>query len=213
MRELALSFITLFFFMAAAPYARAAQASPSDGGPPYRSFSIKTALDVASRWPDASRRAARDMIERYGAPDHITRGFLIWEKAGDWEEIIARRDPIEHNFPAPHMDTLEQAAAYEVPEDKFDDLAVFDGSIIAERTRGTISSRSWSEAMNCLALNLAHDIITNIKTVEEAREAYAAIANDYMQGKEHPYTRGLRFRGSATDVTRDPDYYIQDRRG
>src|SRR3972149_2969544 len=171
MRELALSFITLFFFMAAAPYARAAQASPSDGGPPYRSFSIKTALDVASRWPDAPRRAAR--------------------------EIIARRDPIEHNFPAPHMDTLEQAAAYEVPEDKFDDLAVFDGSIIAERTPGTISSPSWSGAMNCLALNLAHDIITNIKTVEEAREAYAAIANDYMQGKEHPYTRGLRFRGKA----------------
>jgi len=210
----ALSFIMAFLFIAAASWTWAAQNDwQANGDAPQRPISIKTALDVASRWPGASRKAAEEMLNKYGAPDGITRGYLIWEKTGDWEEIIVRREPIEHNFPAPHMDTLEQAAAYEVPEDKFDDLAIFDGSVIAERTRGTLSSRSGNEAMNYLALNLAHDIITNIKTVEEAREAYAAIADDYVNGRKHPYTQGLRFRESAIDVTRDPDYYIQDRRG
>lgn len=214
MRARALPLFMLLFFIWT-PSAWAQNNGSTDAASvPARPFSIKTALEVVSRWPEASRRAAEEMINKYGAPDHMTRGLMVWEKAGDWEEIIVRREPIEHNFPVPHMDALEQTAAYEVPEDKFNDLASFDGSIFAERTRGTISSRSESEAMNYLALNLAHDIITNGKTVEEAREAYIAIAEDYMHGNRgHPYTRGLRFRKSATEVTRDPDYYIRDRRG
>ncbi len=209
----ALTLMTLLLIMAAFPLTLAAEDALTRGGPPHRSFSIKTALDVVSRWPDASRRAAEEMIDRYGSPDHITRGFLVWEKAGVWEEITVRREPIEHNFPLPHMDSLEQTAAYEVPEDMFDDLAIFDGSVVAERTRGTIASRSWSEAMNYLALNLAHDIITNAKSVEEARDAYVMITREYAEGKKHPYMKGLRFRESATDATKDPDYFTEDKRG
>jgi hypothetical protein len=173
---------------------------------PEVSFTVKTARDVASLWPKEAAAAADAMLAKYGAPDGITGGLLTWHNAGPWLEITVRRDVIGHRFPSPHMDTLEQMVAYEVPEEKFSDLARFDGSIIAERTRGTLSSRSQSEAMNLLALNLAHDIITNRRSVEEAREMYADIAKAYANGEQHPYTRGLRFMESEINDTMDPDY-------
>lgn len=173
---------------------------------PEVSFTVKTARDVASSWPREAAAAADAMLMKYGAPDGITGKLLTWHDAGPWLEIIVRRDVIDHRFPSPHRDTLEQVVAYEVPEEKFSDLARFDGSIVAERTRGTLSSRSQSEAMNFLALNLAHDIITNRRNVEEAREMYADIAEAYGKGEQHPYTRGLRFMGSEIENTMDPDY-------
>ncbi|CAG1065521.1 hypothetical protein BAC1_01104 [uncultured bacterium] len=173
---------------------------------PEVSFTVKTAKDAASSWPKEAAAAADAMLAKYGAPDGITGQLLTWHDAGPWLEMTVRRDVIDHSFPSPHRDTLEQVVAYEVPEEKFSDLARFDGSIIAERTAGTLSSRSQSEAMNFLALNLAHDIITNRRNVEEAREMYADIAKAYANGEQHPYTRGLRFMEAETKDTMDPDY-------
>lgn len=174
--------------------------------PPQFSFTVKTARDVAAEWPKEAKEAANSMLNKYGAPDDITGSLLIWHDKGPWREIIVRKDIIDHRFPSPHKDTLEQRIAYEVPVDKFNDLAKFDGSLIAERTSGTLASRSQSEAMNFLALNLAHDIITNRRSVEEAREVYADIAQAYMKGEQHPYTRGLRFITSKIEESRDPDF-------
>lgn len=174
--------------------------------PPQFSFTVKTARDVASGWPEEAEEAADSMLNRYGAPDGITGSLLIWHDKGPWREIIVKKDVIDHRFPSPHKDTLEQRVAYEVPVDKFDDLARFDGSLIAERTSGTLASRSQSEAMNFLALNLAHDIITNRRSVEEAREMHADIARAYMKGEQHPYTRGLRFIAAKIKESRNPDF-------
>lgn len=184
----------------------AASCSPGIAAQPEVSFTIKTARDISARWHEAAAAAAEDMLRKYGAPDGITGSLLIWHDAGPWLEIMVKRDVVDHRFPSPHKDTLEQVIAYEVPEDKFSDLARFDGSIIAERTRGTLSSRSQSEAMNFLALNLAHDIITNRRSVEESREMYADIAAAYMKGEQHPYTRGLKFVAAKIEDTMDPDF-------
>ncbi|HBG46089.1 MAG TPA: hypothetical protein DDW94_03775 [Deltaproteobacteria bacterium] len=173
-----------------------------------RQFSISTAHKVIARWPEASRKAAVHVLDKYGAPDLLTNEMLIWMEEGEWQEIIVRKRAVEHRFPVPHDDVLEQSIAYEVPEDKFDDLAVFNGSVIAERTRGTLSSRCASEAMNYLALNLANDIITNSKSVEEARAAFADILKELMEGRPHPYTTGLKFRVYGIKETSDPDYSI-----
>lgn len=174
--------------------------------PPQFSFTVKTARDVAAKWPEEAQEAANSMLNKYGAPDDITGSLLIWHDRGPWQEIIVKRDVIDHRFPIPHKDTLEQVIAYEVPLEKFDDLARFDGSLIAERTSGTLASASQSEAMNFLALNLAHDIITNRRSVEEAREMHADIARAYMKGEQHPYTRGLRFTAAKIEESRDPDF-------
>lgn len=174
--------------------------------PPQVSFTVKAAKDIALKWPEAPREAAEDMLNKYGAPDAMDEDFLIWRDAGEWLEITVRRDEINHRFPLPHKDVLEQVVAYEVPEEKFDDLARFDGSLIAERTRGTLASRCENEAMNLLALNLANDIITNRRSVDEAREIQVDIARGYFNGERHPYTKGLRFHVSRIEETIDPDY-------
>lgn len=173
---------------------------------PQVSFTVKTAQDLTASWPEAPREAAASMLKKYGAPDAITENLLVWREAGSWLEIIVRKEEINHRFPVPHKDVLEQAIAYEVPEEKFDDLARFDGSLIAERTRGTLASRCQDEAMNFLALNLAHDIITNRRSVEEAREIHSDIVRSYLNGERHPYTRGLRFHAARLEETTDPDY-------
>src|SRR5918992_649283 len=55
-----------------------------------------------------------------------------------------------------------------------------------------------------LALNLAHDVATGARTVEDARAFYAKTAMEFKQGnRSSPYVTGLRFqpdRGAA-----DPD--------
>jgi hypothetical protein len=55
----------------------------------------------------------------------------------------------------------------------FTPLAEFDGSVIAERTARELSARCHDEEANNLALNLAHDIASPEKTVDDARRYYA----------------------------------------
>lgn len=168
----------------------------------------KSAKDIVSGWPDASRKAANDMIARYGEPAASTPLMIVWNSQGDWQEIIVYRDAVPHNFPKQHNDVLEEQIAYKVPADKFDDLAEFDGSLIIERTKGTLAARCDSEPMNYLALNLASEIVNDRMSVDDARDAYAQIARDYAAGKQHPYTRGFQFDVAGLNETRDPDSAI-----
>jgi hypothetical protein len=110
---------------------------------------------------------------------------------------------VSHNFPKPHTDVLEQLVPYHVPFEKFNEIAAFDGSVIPERTKGEISARCDMEEMNFLALNLAHDIVTGKRTVEEARRFYAETAMGFMMNESSPYTNGLQFEASSG--TADPD--------
>lgn len=173
---------------------------------PQYSFSVKTAMDTVSRWPETSRGTAMEMIGKYGAPDGITRDVVYWKNRGGWLEIKVRKTGALHNFPLPHEDVIEQVVAYEVPPGRYDDIAVFNGSVLPDRTRGTISARCRSEAMNYAALNIAHDLITKGLSVEAARESLAAIVREHAEGKKHRYTEGLQFIAENPEVTRDPDF-------
>jgi hypothetical protein len=51
---------------------------------------------------------------------------------------------------------MQTTIMYNVPEDKMDDLGMFDGSVTFDRTQGTMARDL--EANNFLALNLANDI-------------------------------------------------------
>ena len=110
-------------------------------------------------------------------------------------------EEIPHLFPKPHTDMLYQAINYRVPSDKFDELAAYDGSVIAERTKGEIAARCDLEEANFLAINLAHDIVTGKKSVEEARKFYA----EAMREMKHPeYKQGFLFQVARTGQG-DPD--------
>lgn len=163
--------------------------------------------DAAHRikdWPEQSREAAGLVIDKYGEPDESTDTQLTWHNRAPWKRIVATRTFYKHDFPTPHIDAVESVIDYRVPVDKFSALAAFDGSVVVERTAGEVSARCHDEEANRLALNLMHDIVTDTKTVDEARDYYAKEFLDYRRGKPTPYMDGLRFAPDDTGAG-DPD--------
>lgn len=150
-----------------------------------------------SGWPEASQKAAKEMMDKYGKPDVAGDELLVWMDKGKWKKITVSKEDTEHNFPIDHTDMLEQSVSYKVPADKFDDLAEFDGSVVVDRTQGLLSARCDMEANNLLALNLAHDVITEKKSVQQAREAYGAIIKEKMNGGDPEYMKKLTFEPQA----------------
>ena len=150
-------------------------------------------------WPEESREAARLVIDQYGEPDEVTETQLTWQQPGPWKRIVASKAFYQHNFPAPHIDAVESVID---SRSGGQDHAEFDGSVVVERTVGEASARCHDEQANFLALNLMHDIATDAKSVEEARNYYAKDFADYRRKKPTPYMEGLRFsprNGNAAD--------------
>jgi hypothetical protein len=174
--------------------------------PSYKLTNISAhgAKDFVSGWPAKPREVANTIIDKYGPPNEITAEMLVWNNKGPWKRTILYKEEVPHDFPKPHTDLLQQFIDYKAPVDKFDDLAQYDGSVIVERTKGEMSARCDKEEMNFLALNLANDVATGKKTVEEARQYYARAAMAFMKGEKDPYTQGLQFNVSNSG-TRDGD--------
>ena len=163
------------------------------------------AKSIIASWPEASRMAAMDMIQKYGQPQEVTATMLLWRNNGPWKWTKVTKETIQHDFPMSHPDLLEQAINYRAPIDKYDDLARYDGSVIVERTKGEMSARCDKEGANFLAINLGHDVATGKKTSEEARTYYAAAIKRFMSTKEmDPYMQKLQFQPQGTN-TGDPD--------
>jgi hypothetical protein len=154
-------------------------------------------------WPMDARKALDMTVQKYGQPDEVTSERVVWNDNGPWKRTIITKEEAQHAFPAPHKDVLEQVIDYRVPPEKFDELAMYDGSVIAERTKGELSARCDMEEANFLALNLAHDVVTGAKSVDQAREYYARAIMDLKMGKKDPYVQKLQF--SPQQRTADAD--------
>jgi hypothetical protein len=161
------------------------------------------AQSTVQTWPAESKKAAQKMIQKYGQPDEVTASQLTWLGNGPWKRTIVYKEEVDHRFPAPHKDVLEQFVDYKVPADKFDELAMYDGSVIPERTKGEISARCDMEEANILALNLADEVATGKRSVEDARTFYGEQIMLLKQGKSSPYLSKLRF--GADQRTADAD--------
>ncbi len=158
-----------------------------------------------TNWPELSKTAAREMAVTYGPPDGITRHRLVWRNAEPWKEVIVHREGTPHEFPISHMDVLAQTIDYEVPADRLDELAEFDAPVVIDRDNGALTVRCDREAMNFLAVNLAHDIITGHRTADEADELYAELAMELSDGADHQYTSGLLFQSHQVDYPEPMD--------
>jgi hypothetical protein len=142
------------------------------------------------------------MIDSYGQPDEATRNRLIWHRNGPWKRTVVHREPIEHNFPMPHQAVLEQFIDYYVPVSLYDDMASFDGSVTLYRAAGEISSLAHREEANFLALNLAHDIVSGDRSVEEARNYFGKEMLSVINDQPAPYAQRFVFpvpRGGTAD--------------
>ncbi|MEX0647483.1 MAG: hypothetical protein WEA56_10090 [Balneolaceae bacterium] len=167
------------------------------------------ASEIIDDWPEVAKEAAQNTIDEYGEPDEQNPEMLIWFDNGDWSKTVIQREEIDHEFPMPHKDVLLQEINYEVPPEKFTELAKYDGSIIIECTKGTIAARCDKEGANYLAINLAHDIIEGKKSVEEARNFYAETIKHMMEGESSEYLNGFIF-DKPQGETGDPDEAVFD---
>lgn len=148
---------------------------------------------IIKDWPMHTQKTAEETMKAYGTPDGITDKELIWYNAGNWEMIRLSKEETNHDFPVAHTDYIQMTIYHNVPTEKMDELGAFDGSVTFDRTQGFLSARCDMEANNFLALNLAHDIINDKKTVEEARKAYADIIKEKMSGANPEYMKKLQF--------------------
>lgn len=174
-------------------------------------------MEIISEWPEKQRTEAQNTMEKYGVPEGVTERRLLWYDADPWLRIEIFRDATEHNFPIPHPDFFEQFIDYQVPPDKAEQLMEFDGSVFFERTEGVLSARCHTEWANFLALNLAHDIIVENKTVKQARRAYGEQVLAFQNGESPPYTQGLQFelpegpqRDPGVRIIEDGEVVLED---
>lgn len=164
----------------------------------------RSATEVIGGWPEESREAAQLVIDARGEPDEVLESLLVWYDAAPWKRVVATRTFYEHRFPVAHTDSVESFLDYQVPVERISDVIAFDGSVVIERTAGELSARCHDEEANFLAVNLADDIVTGERTVEEARQYYGKEFLDYRRGEPTPYMDGLRF-DPPTGGTADPD--------
>ena len=144
-------------------------------------------------WPAAPRKIAEQMIGKYGPPNEATPTRLFWYRVGPWKRMEVSADPVVHNWPAPHEDFFTQVIDYRVPPEMAHLIAMFDGSILVDRTRGEVWARCDTEAANVLGLNMVHEIVTGKRTVEEARETSSQHTVAYNLGRPAPYAEKLQF--------------------
>ena len=158
---------------------------------------LKENTEVVNRytsgWPEASVKAATKIISKFGEPQESTSSLLIWRNVAPFKRITVYKNEVDHKFPMLHKDVIEHVVDYKVPVDKLDELSRFDGSLIYNRTAGELSARCNDEAMNFLALNLAHDIVTGQRMVDDARTEFGKVAMDFMNGNKGPYIESLQF--------------------
>lgn len=156
-------------------------------------------------WPEASRQAVQYLTDKYGAPASIGAGMAVWGETGPWKRTVVYDEAVPHHFPMQHVDVMQQWINYQAPVDQYDELARYDGSVVLERTTGEMSARCDKEAANFLAVNLAHEIATGKRTVEDARKEYGTQVKGLMAGEKSDYTSGIMFTPPAVDAARDAD--------
>jgi hypothetical protein len=161
---------------------------------------------VIAGWPKASQEAVRFMTKKYGPAAAVTQEMIIWGKTGPWKRTIVFAHEYPHEFPAHHTDVMQQFTDYKADPGLYDDLAKYDGSVVLERTSGEISARCDKEGANFLALNLAHEIATGKRKVEDARKTYGEQITAMKAGRRAPYTERLMFQASGP--TGDPDMSV-----
>jgi hypothetical protein len=201
---LALSLTPFFVTFGRLSEARA-QTEVTAGPPPTEGTEAsQTPETVVRKWPEGARATAREMIAKYGEPNRFSEGALVWIDNGPWQKTVVYRNAWPHFLGRRDKDYLEQTIAYRVPADKIEDLKRFDRRLEINESRGQLSSRSESEPMNFLALNLADEIVTDKRAVKDARDFMAKTESLARSGKTSPYTKGFLFphRGASEDPRR-----------
>jgi len=164
-------------------------------------------------WSDASKMAVMMMKKQYGDPEAKSADMMMWKNTGQWTKTVVYAKEFKHDFPMPHTDVMQQWIDYKVPQDKFDELAMFDGSVVANRTNGELSARCDKEGANFLAINLANDVIKGNKDPNSARDSYARSIKEFINGGKPAYMQKLQFdvaNGNTADADKPSSIITED---
>jgi hypothetical protein len=156
-------------------------------------------------WPALTVKVAVDLVRKYGVPTEHDGHRLSWYGNAPWKETTLFREEVQHNFPQPHKDILQQTVNYRVPPAKVGDLLAYNGSLVVDRTRGELSAHCDTEAHNILTLNIANDIVRGDRTVEQALAYHAQVVRGVTIGEPESYPTKLRFAlDESSHQTADP---------
>ena len=145
-------------------------------------------------WPAKTIALAVELLKKYGQPAEATPTQVTWFHNGPWKRTVLFKEGVTHNFPKPHQDVLEQTIDYRVPVEKVAELLKYNGSLVIDRTRGELSAHCDSEKQNLIALNIANDIVTGDRNVEQALAYHAQIIVGLRDGEPESYPQKLRFK-------------------
>jgi hypothetical protein len=185
--------------------AQSQRLSPLGGG--VDDPAVEKARSIIRDWPADSQNAAGAMIDKYGVPDLAGGTMLVWRDREPFNRIVAFRDPVKHMFPFEHNDVLLEEVRLKVPLDKVAEVLRFDGSLLIDRTRGTVASRADKESNNLIALNVANDIIQGKRDVESARRFTSDTQALALSGKSSAYAEKLQFEPKLD--TAEPDVSLR----
>ncbi len=160
---------------------------------------------IAADWPEPARKAAAAITEKYGPPQEQTATLLIWHRNGPWIRTVVHKVGAEHDFPAKHSDVVEQSLPYKVPLNLFSAVATFNGSVIPDRTRGTLTAYGADETENVLSLNLARAVVRGELTPEQAREKQVAATEELTGGRTPELAAKLTVEPQQQGDVTDPD--------
>ncbi|MCX5796813.1 MAG: hypothetical protein NTY77_15065 [Elusimicrobia bacterium] len=152
---------------------------------------------VTTRWYTYSEVMALQLIEEYGAPDRIEPDRLTWDHRGPWDKIAVWNAEDYYYSGTMGPDNLEQTLAYEVPADKRKALAAFSAKLKVSKDGKEITVRGNDEALNLLALNLAHELVRGVRDPDDARSFYDRTYRLSLAGKSSDYMERLLFMAPA----------------
>lgn len=147
---------------------------------------------VIESWYNYSKVAAVKLLDEYGAPDAVESGRLVWNDKGPWKRI-AVWDVVPYYDSNAGPNNLEEIIARPVTPAQRRALAAFDRNIRVSKNGDELSARYDSEELNFLALNLADEVLRQVKTPQEARLFYQETARLSASGKSSRYAQGLLF--------------------
>ena len=157
-------------------------------------------------WPSASRHVAEQLVSKYGPPHELTAQALTWHGNGPWKRTVLHRTGVKHNFPLRHEDILEQTINYRVPDEKVSKLIAYNGSLVVDHTRGELTAYCDSEAQNNIMLNLADDIVSGQRTVDEALGYHAQMVRALQTHVQETYPLKLKFKPQSSAQAADPGH-------
>jgi hypothetical protein len=147
---------------------------------------------AVGQWANTSSLAARLLIDKYGPPDEIHYGRLVWNHNGPWKRTIAR-DVRPTFVEGDDLGSVEQTVDYALTPGQENALASYTGHAFYDPHTGELSAHSDKEELNFLSMNVLDDVVRGRMDALQARDAYARVVSLEASGKSSPYLTGLRF--------------------